>query len=280
MVRSLSGQGGTMMIEGIKAALDFPHDPNRLRVCRPSSPTASSATKRDPRRNHRRRWAHRRIFSFGVGLVAQPLPVGTTWLKWASGAVAYLSLNDKRGRGHGRLLRADQLSGHDRRPRGFRRAGGPPASSPIACRTCSSAGRSSSQPFQGSRPGHHPNQRRGRWRETPDSARADRTNAPTLTRHPGRLGPECRSPTWPTGPRGQPDFDAAGPRDQEVALEYGLMSDFHRFRRGGQSHPAQPGDHGPLWPYRCPFLRASATIPPYPGNNEAGPSERAASTAI
>lgn len=28
----LKGEGGTMMIEGIKAALDFPHDPHRLRV--------------------------------------------------------------------------------------------------------------------------------------------------------------------------------------------------------------------------------------------------------
>ncbi len=28
----LEGEGGTMMIEGIKAALDFPHDPTRLRV--------------------------------------------------------------------------------------------------------------------------------------------------------------------------------------------------------------------------------------------------------
>ena len=33
-VESLQGEGGTMMIEGIKAALDFPHDQQRLRfVC-------------------------------------------------------------------------------------------------------------------------------------------------------------------------------------------------------------------------------------------------------
>lgn len=31
-IDSLSGQGGTMMIEGIKAALDYPYDSNRLRV--------------------------------------------------------------------------------------------------------------------------------------------------------------------------------------------------------------------------------------------------------
>jgi len=31
-LNSLNSQGGTMMIEGIKAALDFPHDPNRLRI--------------------------------------------------------------------------------------------------------------------------------------------------------------------------------------------------------------------------------------------------------
>src|SRR5262249_26308519 len=30
-LRSLDAEGGTMMIEGIKAALDFPHDPTRLR---------------------------------------------------------------------------------------------------------------------------------------------------------------------------------------------------------------------------------------------------------
>ena len=31
-VEGLSGSGGTMMIEGIRAALDFPHDPKRFRV--------------------------------------------------------------------------------------------------------------------------------------------------------------------------------------------------------------------------------------------------------
>ncbi len=31
-LEQLQGQGGTMMIEGIKAALDFPHDPRRLRI--------------------------------------------------------------------------------------------------------------------------------------------------------------------------------------------------------------------------------------------------------
>jgi Ca-activated chloride channel family protein len=31
-VRSLKGEGGTMMIRGIQAALDFQHDPERWRV--------------------------------------------------------------------------------------------------------------------------------------------------------------------------------------------------------------------------------------------------------
>jgi Ca-activated chloride channel family protein len=31
-LEKLQGEGGTMMIEGINAALDFPHDPNRLRI--------------------------------------------------------------------------------------------------------------------------------------------------------------------------------------------------------------------------------------------------------
>ena len=31
-LRSLRGGGGTMMIEGIKTALDFPHDEERLRL--------------------------------------------------------------------------------------------------------------------------------------------------------------------------------------------------------------------------------------------------------
>ncbi len=31
-LEQLQGEGGTMMIEGIKAALDFPHDPKRLRI--------------------------------------------------------------------------------------------------------------------------------------------------------------------------------------------------------------------------------------------------------
>jgi hypothetical protein len=59
-VENLRGSGGTMMIEGIKAALDFKHDPHRFRLVSFSS--YSSASWREPDFQFRRR------------LVRQPIP--------------------------------------------------------------------------------------------------------------------------------------------------------------------------------------------------------------
>jgi Ca-activated chloride channel family protein len=65
-LRSLDSEGGTMMIEGIKAALDFPHDPERLRSC-VSSLTVSSATTMTSCGKCSISLGASRIFSFGVG---------------------------------------------------------------------------------------------------------------------------------------------------------------------------------------------------------------------
>jgi Ca-activated chloride channel family protein len=65
-LEALNGSGGTMMIEGIKAALDFPHDPRRLRIVMfltdgyIGNETEIFAAVRDRIRDAR-------LFSFGVG---------------------------------------------------------------------------------------------------------------------------------------------------------------------------------------------------------------------
>src|SRR5262249_1255031 len=65
-LRSLNSEGGTMMIEGIKAALEFPHDPRRLRVV--SFMTDGFIGNEDEilAAIHERLGAAR-IFSFGIG---------------------------------------------------------------------------------------------------------------------------------------------------------------------------------------------------------------------
>jgi Ca-activated chloride channel family protein len=92
-VRGLNGEGGTMMIEGIKAALDFPHDPQRLRfVCFLTDGFIGNET--EITRAIHERLGPSRIFSFGIGssvnryLIEQ---MGAT----GRGAVAYLGLRDE-----------------------------------------------------------------------------------------------------------------------------------------------------------------------------------------
>ena len=92
-VRSLNGEGGTMMLEGIRAALDFPHDPQRLRfVCFLTDGYIGNETE-IIQAIHQRLGASR-IFSFGIGasvnryLIEQ---MGAT----GRGAVAYLGLRDE-----------------------------------------------------------------------------------------------------------------------------------------------------------------------------------------
>ncbi len=91
-LRSLEGEGGTMMIEGIKAALDFPHDPQRLRfVCFLTDGYIGNET--EILAAIHKRLGSSRIFSFGIGsavnryLLDHMAQVGR-------GAVAYLGPND------------------------------------------------------------------------------------------------------------------------------------------------------------------------------------------
>ncbi|HMB73028.1 MAG TPA: VIT domain-containing protein, partial [Gammaproteobacteria bacterium] len=91
-VRNLSGTGGTQMIEGIKAALEFPHDPQRLRFVTFLTDGFIGNETEILGAIHARLGAAR-IFSFGVGsapnryLLERMAGVGR-------GAVAYLGLED------------------------------------------------------------------------------------------------------------------------------------------------------------------------------------------
>ncbi len=89
---NLNSQGGTMMVEGIKAALDFPHNPSRYRFV--SFVTDGYiGNEAEILAEVHRRIGNARIFSFGVGesvnryLMERMAKVGR-------GAVAYLGLND------------------------------------------------------------------------------------------------------------------------------------------------------------------------------------------
>jgi Ca-activated chloride channel family protein len=94
-VRNLSGSGGTQMIEGVKAALDFPHDDERLRFVTflTDGYIGNEAQILDA---IDARLDASRIFSFGVGsspnryLLERMASTGR-------GVVAYLSLEDSGG---------------------------------------------------------------------------------------------------------------------------------------------------------------------------------------
>jgi Ca-activated chloride channel family protein len=91
-VQSLEGTGGTQMIEGIKAALDFPHDSERLRFVTFLTDGYIGNELEILGAIHER-LGDSRIFSFGVGssvnryLLERMAGVGR-------GAVAYLGLQD------------------------------------------------------------------------------------------------------------------------------------------------------------------------------------------
>jgi Ca-activated chloride channel family protein len=92
---SLNSDGGTMMIEGIKAALDFPHDPRRLRFVTFLTDGFIGNEAEILAAIHKRLGAAR-IFSFGVGSsVNRYLLDGMA--KAGRGAVTYLALNDDAG---------------------------------------------------------------------------------------------------------------------------------------------------------------------------------------
>jgi len=91
-LRSLNSEGGTMMIEGIKAALDFPHDPQRLRfVCFLTDGYIGSEA--EILGEVYKRLGPSRVFSFGVGSSVNRYLLDHL-AKLGSGAVAYLGLED------------------------------------------------------------------------------------------------------------------------------------------------------------------------------------------
>jgi Ca-activated chloride channel family protein len=92
-VQSLQGEGGTMMIEGIKAALDFPHDPQRLRfVCFLTD--GYIGNEAEILSEIRKRLGPSRIFSFGIGSAVNRYLIEHMG-KAGRGAVAYLGPNDE-----------------------------------------------------------------------------------------------------------------------------------------------------------------------------------------
>ena len=94
-IRSLHGGGGTMMIEGIKAALDFPHDRERLRLVSFMT-DGYIGNETQIFWEIYQRLGDARIFSFGVGTsVNRHLLEGMARL--GKGAVAYVGLDDSAG---------------------------------------------------------------------------------------------------------------------------------------------------------------------------------------
>ena len=91
-VRGLHGRGGTMMIEGVKAALDFPHDPQRLRVVAFLT-DGYIGNERQILGEVYRRVGPARVFSFGVGSSTNRYLLDRMALA-GRGAVAYLGPND------------------------------------------------------------------------------------------------------------------------------------------------------------------------------------------
>jgi Ca-activated chloride channel family protein len=91
-LRSLDGEGGTMMIEGIKAALDFPHDPERLRfVCFLTDGFIGNET--EILAEVQQRLGPSRIFNFGIGSSVNRYLI-EEMAKSGRGAAAFLGLHD------------------------------------------------------------------------------------------------------------------------------------------------------------------------------------------
>ena len=94
-VKSLHGSGGTMMIEGIKAALDFAHDPHRFRLVSFMTDGYIGNEVEILAAVHQRLGASR-IFSFGVGSSVNRYLLDRM-AKLGKGAVAYIGLDDSAG---------------------------------------------------------------------------------------------------------------------------------------------------------------------------------------
>jgi Ca-activated chloride channel family protein len=91
-VDGLQGEGGTMMIEGIKAALDFPHDRRRLRLVSFMTDGYIGNEAQILAEIHQR-LGDARIFSFGIGSSVNRYLLDRM-AKLGKGAVAYIGLND------------------------------------------------------------------------------------------------------------------------------------------------------------------------------------------
>ena len=94
-VESLRGSGGTMMIEGIKAALDFEHDPQRFRLVSFMTDGYIGNEVQILAAVHER-LGESRIFSFGVGSSVNRYLLDRM-AKLGKGAVAYIGLDDSAG---------------------------------------------------------------------------------------------------------------------------------------------------------------------------------------
>jgi Ca-activated chloride channel family protein len=91
-VDALQGEGGTMMIEGIKAALDFPHDPRRFRLVSFMT-DGYIGNEAEILGEIHQRLGDTRIFSFGIGSSVNRYLLDRM-AKLGKGAVAYIGLND------------------------------------------------------------------------------------------------------------------------------------------------------------------------------------------
>jgi Ca-activated chloride channel family protein len=94
-VDNLHGSGGTMMIEGIKAALDFAHDPGRFRLVSFMTDGYIGNEVEILAAIHQRLGASR-IFSFGVGSSVNRYLLDRM-AKLGKGAVAYIGLDESAG---------------------------------------------------------------------------------------------------------------------------------------------------------------------------------------
>ena len=91
-VGSLKSDGGTMMIEGIKAALDYPHDARRLRLVSFMT-DGYIGNESEILAAIEPRLGRTRIFSFGVGSSVNRYLLDRM-AKLGNGAMAYIGLND------------------------------------------------------------------------------------------------------------------------------------------------------------------------------------------
>ena len=89
---NLSSQGGTMMLEGIKAALDFPHNPSRFRFVSFLT-DGYIGNESDILAEVHRRLGAARIFSFGVGSSVNRYLL-ERMAREGRGVAAYLGLRD------------------------------------------------------------------------------------------------------------------------------------------------------------------------------------------